>query len=89
MAKSRGQTAELMFKNSGVVDTVHRLEPELRHLEGILATLWILGEHRESIEPAALAALARSMEGSVDELTACWRQLFETVAKKSRTEAKA
>jgi hypothetical protein len=65
------------------------MEPELQQLAGVLATLRIFGEAGDSVEPVALAALARSMETSVDELTACWRQLFETVTKKSRTEAAA
>lgn len=89
MAKGRKQIEELKSEPNDFVDAVHRMEPELRHLEGVLATLWILGEHRESIEPVALAALARSMEGSIDELTICWRQLFEAVAKESRTDAAA
>ncbi|KQZ93245.1 hypothetical protein ASD64_19150 [Mesorhizobium sp. Root157] len=89
MAKDRGQTEELTFKNCGIVDAVHRMEPELQHLAGVLATLQIFGEAGDSIEPVALAALARSMEGSIDELTICWRQLFEAVAKESRTEATA
>lgn len=62
-------------------DAVHRLEPELPHLAGILTTLRIFGEAGDSIEPVVLAALARLMEGSVDELTICWRQLFEAIAK--------
>jgi hypothetical protein len=65
------------------------MEPELQQLVGVLATLRIFGEARDSIEPAALAALARSIEGSVDELAACWRQLFKAIAKESRTEAAA
>jgi hypothetical protein len=60
------------------------MEPELQQLAGILTTLRIFGEAGDSIEPVALAALARSMEGSVDELTACWRRLLETVAKATR-----
>jgi hypothetical protein len=88
MAKSRGKQ-KLKSEPNDFVDAVHRMEPELRHLEGILATLLIFGEAGDSIEPAALAALARSMEGSVDELTICWRQLFEAVAKKSRIDVAA
>lgn len=73
--------------NEGLADAVHRMEPELHHLEGILATLRLFGEAGDSIEPIALAALARSLEGAVDELTACWRQMIEAVATKARKES--
>jgi hypothetical protein len=65
------------------------MEPELQHLTGVLATLRIFGDAGDSVEPVALAALARSMEGSVEELTTCWRRLLEAVAEESRTDAAA
>lgn len=84
MAKGKVRVRGEAHGSDGVVDAVHRMEPELQQLAGVLATLRIFGEAGDSIEPIALAALARSMEGSVDELTICWRQLFEMVAKESR-----
>jgi hypothetical protein len=65
------------------------MEPELHHLGGVLATLRIFGEAGDSIEPVALAALARSMEGPVDELAACWRLMLEAVATERRIDAAA
>lgn len=87
MAKHRSRMSGADHASEGIVEAVHRMEPELQQLAGVLATLRIFGEAGDSIEPVALAALARSMEGSVDELTACWQRLLEAVAKKSRTEA--
>ena len=87
MVKGKARPRGADYTSESVVDAVHRMEPELQQLAGVLATLRIFGEAGDSIEPVALAALARSMEGSVDELTICWQRLFEMVAKKSRTEA--
>jgi hypothetical protein len=89
MAKDRSRKRGADHASDGVVDAVHRMEPELQQLAGVLATLRIFGEAGDSIEPVALAALARSMEGSVDELTICWQRLFGAVAKESRIEAVA
>lgn len=53
------------------------MEPELRQIEGVLTLLSILGEAGDSIEPVALAALARSGQASFEELSALWRSGFE------------
>lgn len=80
MAKGRKQTEELKSEHNDFVDAVHRMKPELQQLAGVLATLRIFGEADDSIEPVALAALVRSMEGSVDELTGCWQLMLEAIA---------
>lgn len=89
MAKGRESVRAAAPRSENFVDAVHRMEPELQQLAGVLATLRIFGEADDSIEPVALAALARSMEDSVDELTVCWRQLLQAVATESRTDAAA
>ena len=89
MAKGRAHIRGAGYRSESFVDAVHRMGPELQHLAGVLATLRIFGEAGDSIEPVALAALARSMEGSAEELTICWRQLLETVAGESRIDAAA
>lgn len=89
MAKGRLRKRRTDHTSDGFVDAVHRMEPELQHLAGVLATLRIFGEAGDSIEPVALAALARSMEGSVEELTICWRELLATVAAERRIDATA
>lgn len=83
MAKNRSRARRAAHTREKIVDAVHRMEPELQQLAGVLATVRIFGEAGDSIEPIALAALARSMEGSVDELTACWRQLLERSQRKA------
>jgi hypothetical protein len=52
-----------------MTDAIYRMEPELHHLEGILATLRIFGEAQDSIEPAALATLTRSTKEAVVNMT--------------------
>lgn len=89
MAKGRARIRGAGYRSDGFVDAVHQMEPELQHLAGVLATLRIFGEAGDSIEPVALAALARSMEGSVEELTICWRELLATVAAERRIDAAA
>lgn len=42
---------KLKSEHNDFVDAVHRLEPELRHLAGVLATLRIFGEAGDSIDP--------------------------------------
>ena len=68
-----------------MTDAIYRMEPELHHLEGILATLRIFGEAQDSIEPAALATLTRSTKEAVVNMTECWRVIFAAaVAEKPK-----
>jgi hypothetical protein len=69
-----------------MMDSVYRMEPELRQLEEVLATLRIFGEAQDSIEPAALATLARSTEEAVVNMTECWRAIFEAIVAENRKQ---
>jgi len=53
------------------------MEPELRQIDGVLKLLSILGEAGDTIEPVALAALARAGESAFEQLSAQWRSGFE------------
>lgn len=70
-----------------MMDSVYRMEPELRQLEGVLATLRIFGEAQDSIEPAAPATLARSTEEAVVNMTECWVLIFDAVVAENRKPA--
>jgi hypothetical protein len=53
------------------------MEPGLRQIEGVLKLLSILGEAGASVEPLALAALARAGESAFEPLSAQWRSGFK------------
>lgn len=55
------------------------MEPPLRHIEGVLALLTILGQATEPVEPAALAVLARSGQSAHDELSHHWCQILDAM----------
>lgn len=63
--------------SSALKDAVHDMEPELRHLEGVVALLTILGEAQDLVEPAALSALAKSARQIFEALSVSWRTAFE------------
>ena len=53
------------------------MEPDLSQIEGVLTLLSILGEAGDSVEPVALAALARAGENAFEQLSGRWRAGFE------------
>jgi hypothetical protein len=53
------------------------MEPELRQIEGVLKLLSILGEGGDTVEPVALASLARAGESAFEQLSTQWRSGFE------------
>jgi hypothetical protein len=53
------------------------MAPELRHLEGVVALLTILGEAQDLVEPVALSALAKSARQIYEALSASWRSALE------------
>ncbi len=85
----RRSEPSLRSDDGGMADAIYRMEPELHQLEGILATLRIFGEAQDGIEPAALAALARSTEEAVINMTECWRVIFEAVVAENQKRAQS
>lgn len=69
---TRGRSVSSVAK-----DAVRDMEPELRHLEGVVALLTILGEAQDSVEPVALSALAKSARQIFETLSVSWRAAFE------------
>lgn len=71
-----------------VVDLLLQMEPELRLLEGVVATLRALSETADHVDPIALALLAHTGGEALDELTAMWKGLREATGTggASRTE---
>jgi hypothetical protein len=63
--------------SASVKDAVYDMESELRHLQGLIALLTILGEAHDSVEPVALSALARSGRETSEALLTGWRTAFE------------
>jgi len=58
-------------------ELLHRMEPQLRLLEGAVAVLRALWETADSLEPIVLASLARLAEEPVDQLTTCWQEALD------------
>lgn len=58
-------------------DALIRIEPDVRTLDGIVTALRILGDAQESIEPVALAALARCGTDAICEVKTGLRQAME------------
>ncbi len=56
------------------MDTLDGMEPELRHLAGLVMTLRILGEANDSIEPLAISSISRSANDTLDAIDKSWRQ---------------
>jgi hypothetical protein len=54
------------------------MEPDLRHLAGLITAFRILGEADDSIEPVAVSSLARCARETPDELERNWRAAIDT-----------
>lgn len=61
----------------GMRGVLLEMESELRQIEGVLTLMTILGEAEDSVEPVALAALARSGQTAFEQLSEQWRSGFE------------
>ena len=58
-------------------DLLHRMEPQLRLLQGAVVVLHALSETADSVEPAALAALAHLTSGPVEQIAVCWQEALD------------
>lgn len=74
----RARTALVENKppNEAAESALHDMEPELRQLDGVLTLLTILGEAQDSVEPMALASLAKAGRDAFTVLDSNWRTLF-------------
>lgn len=55
------------------VDALDGMEPDLRHLSGLMLALRTIGEASDAIEPAAISSLARCAGETLAELDRAWR----------------
>lgn len=60
-------------------ELLHRMEPQLRLLQGVVVVLRALSDTTDSIEPIALGALAHLTGEPVEQITACWRDALDTI----------
>ncbi len=60
-------------------ELLHRMEPQLRLLQGVVVVLRALSDTTDSIEPIALEALAHLAGEPVEQITACWRDALDTI----------
>ena len=70
---AKGQSATGGTAGSLVLGALDEMEPDLRHLDGLIAALRILGEADDSIEPVAVSSLARCARETLEELERNWR----------------
>jgi hypothetical protein len=70
MAKGLGSAGEM---SSAVLGALDQMEPDLRHLDGLIAALRIMGEANDSIEPVAVSSLARCAQDTLEEIERNWR----------------
>lgn len=71
MAKGQGSAGEMM--TSAVLGALDQMEPDLRHLDGLITAFRILGEADDSIEPVAVSSLARCAQETLEEIERNWR----------------
>lgn len=56
-----------------VLGALDDMEPDLRHLNGLITAFRILGEADDSIEPVAVSSLARCARETLEEIERRWR----------------
>lgn len=56
-----------------VLGALDEMEPDLRHLDGLITAFRILGEAGDSIEPVAVSSLARCAHETLEEIERNWR----------------
>jgi hypothetical protein len=59
MSMAKGQVVAGGTMTGSVLGTLDEMEPDLRHLAGLITAFRILGEADDSIEPVAVSSLAR------------------------------
>lgn len=62
-------------------DALDDVEPNVRHLTGLVAALRILGEAGDSIEQTAISALARCASAALDEIERDWRSAIKILRR--------
>lgn len=65
-----------------VLSALDELEPELRHLVGLITALRILGEANDSIEPVAVSSLARCAQVTLEEIERNWRTAINAMRER-------
>jgi hypothetical protein len=60
------------------LDALDDIEPELRHLYGLVAAFRMLGDADDAIEPVAVSSLARSAGETLEEIERNWRIAIAT-----------
>jgi hypothetical protein len=79
---AKGKTTEAGAATGIALDTLDGIEPELRHLHGLITACTILGEADDSIEPVAIASLARCAREALKEIELNWRTAISALRMK-------
>ena len=71
---------------SMIHDALFQMQPELRLLEGVVATLQLLGEARDAVDTSILGMLAQCSQKSVAELRTSWQSAFNASVVRNPNE---
>lgn len=77
MAGRGGKAGRAAQDRGDVVDLLLEMEPELRLLEGVVATLRILSETADQVDPVVLAMLGSGLVDQSQKMTAAAMQMAE------------
>ncbi len=81
MTHGRHKSDSVAAKSAlGALDAI---EPELRHLDGLITVLRVLGEATDSIEPVAISSLARCAGQTLEDIERDWRAAIEALRAQS------
>jgi hypothetical protein len=78
-----GKNAERAPSTGAVLEALDDIEPELRHLDGLVTAFRILGEADDAIEPVAVSALARCARETLEEIERNWRAAIYALRARS------
>lgn len=76
MSKPSKKTPSTHPHHAKRLDAFYDLEPELRHLNGLLTILSLLGETSDAVDPLALSSLGQAAQESLGMIEESWRELL-------------
>lgn len=79
MSKPRKKASSQRLHDGKRLDVLYSLEPELRHLGGLLTILSLLGETSDAVDPIALSSLGQAAQESFGVIEESWRRLLTEV----------
>lgn len=76
MSKLSKKASSQRLRDDKRLEVLYSLEPELRHLSGLLSILTLLGETSDAVDPIALSSLGQAAQESFGAIEESWRKLL-------------